>query len=82
MTRSRIFTVQGELNAEAAKLGLRVFSYVPGDGSRRYRLALASDCAAGADWFSVDPVLASLVGPRAVFPDLGEPRWLVHPHYS
>lgn len=41
MTRSRIFTVQGELNAEAAKLGLRVFSYAPGDGSRRYRLALA-----------------------------------------
>lgn len=30
MTRSRILTVQGELNAEAAKLGLRVFSYAAG----------------------------------------------------
>lgn len=73
MTRSRILTVQGELSAEAGKLGLRVFSYAPGDGARRYRLVLASDCAESlgvarvADWGDASTVaLASLVGPRAV----------------
>lgn len=69
MTRSRILTVQGELNAEASKLGLRVFSYSPGDGARRYRLVLVRDCGPGLvdDWFSADGrALASLVGPRAV----------------
>lgn len=75
MTRSRILTVQGELNAEAGKLGLRVFSYAPGDGARRYRIVLCvrpaiADMPAKtivADWGDAAGVaMASLVGPRAV----------------